>query len=315
MEEILHHILGELSPDQVEGLDLDARYLADMGFDAIDHFGGLERFMQLRELSVAGQDIESWHGLPGLSLLQEVDLSDNELDNFENAPDLPELVNLDLSLNQFRSLEGIPFWPALKTLNLGHNQLSSLAGLELPQLETLTISGNKPLQSLELLQNLSRLKSCYATGLLVRDWKWINSLNLERLSFSPTSSQRLAEIGTCNSLLQLSVSLGRCSGSISFSALPNLNILSISKGKNVTELKLPESPLTTLSITFCGIETLPAIPDKSNLHSLDLRFNELVDLPDFSSFPVLKDVYLEGNPLSPEVKQQMDVRPMINWYL
>lgn len=315
MEKILQHILGELSPDQVEGLDLDARYLADMGFDPIHHFGGLERFAQLRELSVAGQEIDTWKGLPKLDLLQSVDLSDNELDSFQDAPDLPGLISLDLSLNHLRNFEGIPNWPALTTLNLGHNQLSSLEGVELLRLETLTISGNKQVQTLEPLQALPTLKCCYAAGLLVPDWSWIGGSNLEMLSFSPTSSPRIREVGTCDSLLQLSVNLSRCTDEVSFSALPNLEILSITKGKKISNMKLPESPLTTLSITFCGIQTLPFIPNRSLLHSLDLRFNELKSLPDLASFPALKDVYLEGNPLSLESKRQMDVRPSIRWHL
>lgn len=315
MELILQNILGELAPEQVEGLDLDARYLADMGFDPIDHFGGLERFSQLRELSVAGQDIGSWKGFPEMPLLQGLDLSDNELDSFEDAPDLSGLLSLDLSLNHLRNLKGIPSWSTLKILNLGHNQLSSLQGLELAQLEILTISGNKPLQTLEPLQALPSLKCCYAVGLLVPDWNWTAVSNLETLSFSPTSSARISEVGTCKSLRQLSVYLNRCTEDISFSDFPNLNILSISKGKKITQMNLPDSPLTTLSITFCGIQKLPHIPNKSALHSLDLRFNELTNLPDFSSFPALKDVYLEGNPLGPEVKKQMDVRPSIRWHL
>lgn len=315
MEEILNQILGELSPDQVEGLDLDARYLADMGFDPIDHFGGLEKFTQLRELSVAGQDIETWEGLPDLDLLQHLDLSDNELDSFRLAPNLPQLASLDLSLNHLVNLNGIPDWPELRTLTLGHNQLASLEGLERLQLDSITVSGNKRLSTLAPLYDLSGLKSCYATGLLVADWRWIRSSNLEVLSFSPTSAQRVSEIDAYDALQQLSVNLSRCSEDISFSAFPNLNILSITKGKTVSKIKLPSSPLTSLSITFCGIQTLPHIPHKSKLHSLDLRFNALVDLPDFSSFPALTDVYLEGNPLGPEVKKQMDVRPGIRWHL
>lgn len=315
MEEILNQILGELSPDQVEGLDLDARYLADMGFDPIDGFAGLEKFSQLRELSVAGQDIESWHRLPELPLLDRLDLSDNELDSFRQTPNLPQLASLDLSLNHLVNLEGIPDWPALRTLNLGHNQLSSLEGLELLQLDSITISGNKRLPTLGPLQDVRGLKNCYATGLLVPDWTWIRSSNLEMLSFSPTSSQRVSEIGAYDALQHLSVNLSRCSEEVSFDAFPNLNILSISKGKTVPKIQLPASPLSKLSITFCGIQALPHIRDKSQLHSLDLRFNELVDLPDFSSFPALTDVYLEGNPLGPEVKKQMDVRPGIRWHL
>lgn len=315
LEEILHHILGELSPDQVEGLDLDARYLADMGYDPIDHFGGLEKFTQLRELSVAGQDIETWKGLPRLNLLQHLDLSDNELDSLKGAPNLSGLLSLDLSLNHLQNLKYIPRWASLKTLNLGHNQISSLAGLELDQLETLTISGNKLLHSLEPLQRLPNLLSCYALGLLVPQWNWIANSQLKMLSFSPTSSKRVAEMGECDSLRQLSVNLSRCTEDISFSAFQFLETLSITKGKSVSNMIMPESPLTSLSITFCGVQRLPHIPQKSVLHSLDLRFNELTTLPDLTSFPALKDVYLEGNPLGSEVKKQMDVRPSIRWHV
>lgn len=315
MEIILQHILGGLPPEQVEGLDLDARYLADMGFDPIDHFGGLAPFTQLRELSVAGQNIDSWDGLESVSQLEELDLSDNELDSLRGAPNLPELIHLDLSLNQIRSLELIPDWPALKTLNIGHNQLTSLDGLEALSLESLTISGNKALSSLDMLPGLQDLTHCFATRLLVPDWSWVKESSLEVLSFSPTASHRITHLGSCATLRQLSVNLSRCTGDIRFPSLPSLDKLSITKGKGVGQIVLPEAPLSSVSLTFCGLDSVPPIPDSSALHTLDLRFNELTKLPDLSSFPALKDVYLEGNPLGLDVKKQMDVRPSIRWHL
>ncbi len=317
MEQLIKNILRDIFPHQVEGLDLDARYLSELGLEPVDHFGGLGGFNQLQDLSVAGQHIYSWKGLPSLPLLRNLELTDNDFENFEHAPDLPSLSHLDLSLNQLQNLQYMPEWPALTTLNLAHNLLQSLDGLQGRELEILVISGNKRLYNLAPLHEIRSLRQVYATGLAVADWAWLQDLpHLELLAFQPTSPSRIFALEHTPSLRNLTLHLSRCRHEVSIPHIPHLHSLSVTKGHSVHELVLPDAPeLEELSVTFCSLHRFPDIRRFPRLQSLDLRFCELEDIPDLSSLSQLQDVYLEGNPLNRSLFELMKTRTDIRWHL
>lgn len=314
LEKILTHILGDLSPEQVEGLDLDARYLSDMGYPSITRIEGLERFVALEELSLAGQQLLSWQGLPALPLLSTLILSDNELQDFDHAPDLPALTDLDLSLNMLMTLDGMPEWDQLRSLNLGHNQIPSLEALQGRQINRLVLSGNKRLKDLRTLTSLSGLKSLFATSLNIADWSWIRDSGIEEISVTPTSSSSVSSL-VSESISRLTLSLQKCEAVLDLTAFGNLTDLSMSKGREGLTIHLPDSDLRHLQISHSSLQTLPTIPRSSQLESLDLRHNLLTELPSLSSFPKLKDVYLSGNPLSTSFFSKVDLHPEVHWHL
>ena len=314
LEELLQKILGGIPPHEVEGLDLDAAYLADLGIPVVEKIAGLEPFDALQELSLAGHNLQSWQGMPALGELRKLDFSSNQIDTFEHAPDLPRLEVMDLSLNLLQDLDFLPPWHSLHTLNLGHNGLRSVAGLQGRKLRSLTLSGNRAITDLSPLAELPDLRICFANGLLVADFSWIGNTSLEQFTFRPTSANRIESLYLCPSLTHLTMNLSRCTGTVELPYLPNLQHLSLTKGKQVDHILLPECPaLQALSITFSGIEQLPDLSGFSRLRHLDIRFNQLGSLPDLSSFSSLSDVLLEGNPLSPDVHRQMADRPDIQW--
>ncbi len=316
LEELLQKILREIPPHQVEGLDLDAAYMADLELGPVDQFAGLEGFNALQDLCLAGHDIHSWQGLPNLPLLRNLDMGSNQLCDFLHAPDLPALQSLDLSLNLLQNLNDMPVWPQLRILNLGHNELRSLAGLEGRAIRSLTISGNRALQDLSVLQELPHLRVCLAKNLFVSDWSWVAAASLEELAFRPTASQRVAVLSDCASLQHLSLDLSRCEGSCEILPLPILRELILSKGSKLSNIQIGACPrLRFLSITFGGLKALPELACTERLEVLDLRFNELTHLPDLAQFPALKSVFLEGNPLSSDIRRQLTARPDISWVL
>ena len=104
--------------------------------------------MQLKNLSLANNEISAIENVQPLSTLEKLNLSRNRLASLEGLAVLHALVEVDVSFNCLQCVEAKHLPPLLQMLNVGSNciqQLSHIASLaHTSSLTSIRIAGNPP---------------------------------------------------------------------------------------------------------------------------------------------------------------------------
>ena len=99
------------------------------GLESISAVIGLQRFTNLRSLSLHGNHISAIEGLDGLHHLENLNLSSNRIRKVEGISHLSKLKVLDLSSNFIEDIQGFGGLTSLVRLVLAHNHIEKLRGL------------------------------------------------------------------------------------------------------------------------------------------------------------------------------------------
>jgi hypothetical protein len=104
--------------------------------------------VQLKNLSLANNEISAIENVQPLSTLEKLNLSRNRLASLEGLAVLHALVEVDVSFNCLQCVEAKHLPPLLQTLNVGSNciqQLSHIASLaHTSSLTSIRIAGDAP---------------------------------------------------------------------------------------------------------------------------------------------------------------------------
>jgi Leucine-rich repeat (LRR) protein len=124
---------------------------------------------QVRELTLADNELTSPLGLTAFSNLRSLDLSFNNISIVRGLP--PSLTHLNLSHNKIMHIFGFEKLLLLYELDLSDNQLLDMSGLFFnSEIRTLKLVNNN-IQSIDYLNNLERcvglLICCYLLAPLV----------------------------------------------------------------------------------------------------------------------------------------------------
>ncbi len=251
-------------------------------------------------------------GIGALSNLEELDVSENQLNRlppeigalknlrrlvlFRNrlrelppeVGNLVKLIELDVTFNNLEYLpESIKQMKSLQVLSASWNQLEDIpdALYQLTSLERLGLSGNR---LTNISPQIAQLKNLRYLGLV------------ENNLFSLPD-----EIGDLDKLISLSLTAMEIPESIyKLKALECLSLYNVPLASSEEFIQAVSSMPNLQSITLrrCGIKTLPRdVEGFLALRELDLRFNELTELPDWLfELPELKRLILVGNRFSTE---------------
>jgi Leucine-rich repeat (LRR) protein len=280
MEQFIREILAGEPARGVVDLCLDYELIGAQAGQRWTQFAGLSDCVDLEILSCSGHALHALHGLPPLPRLRQLCLSLNALETLAGFPPLPALEVLDLSHNLLSSLADLPASLTLKVLHAGHNHLQATSWLHnFPNLQDLTLSGNRGLRSLDGISTLQHLKSLFLRQCFVMRWDALAGLpHLEELSISPRAPQGLDVLAELPALHTLYIQATELRGGFTLPPLPSLTKLSIIGGS--------------------GLDTMEGFAHSPKLSSVNLRGNGLRAIPKgLDQLPDLQLLDLSDNPL------------------
>lgn len=307
---ISDNILTKLDhPAKIVDLALDWEHISSLLEKKWEKIPDLSAFTHLQKLSLAGHEIKTLEALPGR--LQQLDLSYNFLRHTQTLPVLTDLQELDLSFNELEDVSEIGACHSLTHLNLAHNFLKDLSALApLNKLELLAISGNRRLKDLSFVEGMQKLSVFYAKQLSLMDWEVLNGLvSLQALFISPLSLESLASFRSLPKLRTLHLSVNKVNEEGLIPQFPNLQELSIVKGKHLRRLNGIEQmeELVQLNLAQNQLEEVPLLKGLDQLETIDLRQNPLrsadalFDLSELKKLDI-RDTGLEGSVIKALIK-------------
>ncbi len=159
----------------------------------ITNLAGMEYLVDLKELNLAGNNIDDLTPLKKLVNLEEVCLSRNKVYDLSPLKELKNLRVLDLSFCNITNIKSLPVMPSLFQLDLSYNKLTDLQPLaKLRTLQELFLDDNnigkvEPLAQLTALQSLglqdNKIKDVAPLkGLVNLEWLGIKGNPVKNLS-------------------------------------------------------------------------------------------------------------------------------------
>ena len=152
---------------------------------------GLKKLIELKYLSLNGNNIREIAGLDTLVNLKHLDLSQNNIREIAGLDTLVNLKHLDLSQNNIREIAGLDTLVNLGDLNLLQNNIEFVSGLEnLTKLYRLNLSYNK-IKEIEGLENLTKLFELHINNNRISKMQGLE--NLEKLKFLSIKENAISE--------------------------------------------------------------------------------------------------------------------------
>ncbi|KAM7486960.1 hypothetical protein LguiA_002969 [Lonicera macranthoides] len=300
------HLSGKVSPSLLELNHL--KYL-DLSYNSFypspipEFIGSLSKLQHLN-LSYTFFVGRVPHQLGNLTNLRFLDLGFNDgyltVENLEWLSDLRLLRHLDLSyidLQKVDLLQSIDRLPFLSSLHLN---LCNLPGIISPSLH-LTNFSSIPLSIIHLSDN-------HFTNSSIYNWlfNFSSSLVDVDMSFNPLGGSIPDAFGNMMSLESLRLSNCAFEGEIPKSFKNLSRIRSLALDSNNLTGQLPELFQTLFASNKLNGSFLKHFGQSSPLEYLDLSDNELNgSLPDLTSFPLLRYLYLANNKIKGRVPESI----------
>jgi Leucine-rich repeat (LRR) protein len=300
---------------EVDGIYLDYEITRDLIPDPFTSLQGLEQFHRLEELSVTKHQIRNLQGLGDKPVLKKLILSNNEISSLSGIEACPQLEYLDVSINLLEGLDGLSTLSCLQELYAGHNLLPSADGLnQLQHLHTLSLSGNRNLQSLSGLADLPALRVLYLRNCRIKDWEKSTGIKkLQSLHCTFYRSEEMSFLRDLKALQKLDARLSGLQGEPAFSHLEKLVSLTISGTLDTEHMVLGPLPsLAELKISKSNVAHITWEGEFKNLKEVWLSETGLKDLSGIMRLPQLEKLHLGTHQFSSaQVKQFAASRPEV----
>mmetsp|Transcript_9327 Transcript_9327/g.20754 ORF Transcript_9327/g.20754 Transcript_9327/m.20754 type:complete len:391 (-) Transcript_9327:76-1248(-) len=240
---------------------------------------------RLKRLILIANCIEKIENLESLINLEHLELYQNLLKRIENISHLTNLTTLDLSFNKIRSISplGSCSFERLTRLYLSSNKIDVIEG----------ISHFRSLKMLELGSNRIRTVPSDVGQLVNLEELWLGKNKIDSMALPPLP--KLRHLSLQNNRLELW-------DATLFRNCPNLTHLYLGHN-NLPDLPAEFGLLTSLmevDLAKNAIATLRPLPEMEKLEELwlnDCQIADLAEVRHLASFPALKTVYLERNPM------------------
>ncbi|KAJ1367453.1 hypothetical protein KIN20_028364 [Parelaphostrongylus tenuis] len=136
--------------------------MLDLSHTRADHIPDLSRFSNLKDLALRTNLLKSMGpNLRSLINLVELDLYENQIESIENLETLSNLTRLDLSFNRIRQISGLSTLTKLARIYLVHNKITEIKGLDsLLDLELLELGDNR-INTIKNISHLTKLRELY----------------------------------------------------------------------------------------------------------------------------------------------------------
>ena len=245
--------------------------------EEIENLTGLEAATNLTSLNLSGNDFSSLTPLAKLVLLETLDLSENDISSISSLAKLTALTTLNLSMNRISSLTTLSKLTALTDLNLSENSISSLTSLSsLTALTTLNLSNNDRIRDVFPLVGLTALRTLNLDG--------NDDITNAKVLYP------LLQAGTA--ILPVSLMVPTTADIVVFenAALETAVRTALRLPKGYPVFKTGPDPikgiddLTSLTATRKAIDDLTGLEEATNLTTLDLGDNAIVNLGPLSGF-------------------------------
>ena len=241
--------------------------------DSIRTLQGIEHLINLRDLSLRGNQINDLAPLAGLKNLTTLSLSSNRIYDLSPLADMNNLTSLGLEDNHIQDLTGLDNLDSLTSLGLRNNLINDLAPLaELDNLEKLDLWYNR-IKDLTPLTNLNRLKELN----LGSEWRG--------------RIYDLSPLANLNNLTSLTLTNNKIED---LTPLANMN--------NLISLRLEDN----------YIEDLTPLAKLDSLEVLDLRLNPIFDLTPLAKLDRLKKLHVGNSREYRGLPGPLDLTPLAN---
>lgn len=261
----------------------DTEFIVQCG--RIKKLENLEGGANLKNLTLIASCIEKIENLDSNVNLEHLELYQNLLKKVDNISHLTKLTNLDLSFNKIRSCESLGScqFENLERLYLSSNKISDIEG----------VFHFKKLTLLELGSNRIRAMPLELGQLVNLQQLWLGKNRITSFSIPPLPALR--HLSLQNNRLEV----WEPSFFQNVSGLTHLYL-----GHN----NLPDLPdefslltdLKELDLAKNAITLVRPFPKLKNLEELWMNDNQITDLTEvqnLASYPALRTIYLERNPM------------------
>lgn len=255
-----------------------------------------DELWDITELSLpeAVTTLEDLHYFVGLTSLSISALPDSDLGFLELMPDLSSLTLSGCALTS-EQLAALRLAPGLTHLQLANCSLSTLAPLSaLTQLAVLDLSDN-------FISDLTPLSGCTALQELnlqsngVSDAAPLASLTALRiLNLSSNDLKDVSALSACTKLEELYLSGNKLTALDCISSMTVLRILEVAKNqlKNIGSVSMQ---LERFDASENALESIDGLEQVTTLHYININYNDVKVLPDFSSDCQLQRFYAAHN--------------------
>ncbi|MCL1819527.1 MAG: leucine-rich repeat domain-containing protein [Oscillospiraceae bacterium] len=231
----------------------------DLSRNNIVSLEALSGLVSLKTLVISGNNILDISPLAELVLLERLDFSQNAAESTGALSEMTNLRILNMSGNLISSLKGLEALRGLVTLDMSSNsvagkEMTYLAGLS--SLKELNISGNRGLEDISALGNLSKLEALTADNCSIKD---------------------LTELGGLSSLTFLSLNYNAIELLDGLEELESLNILWANRNEINSLRAVSLLPLIELHIEHNKLPSLVRIKDNETLKKVYAFGNPLTE--------------------------------------
>ena len=189
---------------------------------------GLEKAINLRDLSLPSNKIENIEPLRGLTSLTTLNLSANKIENVEPLKGLTNLTNLYLISNKIENIDLLRGLTNLKSLILGYNKIENIEPLKgLTNLTYLYLEGNK-IENIDALKGLTSLRNLILSNNKIENMEPLRGLiNLTNLSLFNNKIENIEPLKGLTNLTNLSLSSNKIENIDTLKGLTKLTELSL----------------------------------------------------------------------------------------
>ena len=282
---------NEIYKDEMEKITSIYAYRINTKETGID-LTGIEKAINLRNLSLYLNKIENIESLRELINLTSLNLGNNKIENIEPLRGLINLTSLNLENNKIENIEPLRGLINLITLALVNNKIENVEPLrELTSLTDLNLISNK-IENIEPLRNLTNLQKLYLSSNKIENLEPLRGLtSLRYLSLGNNKIENLESLKGLTNLTELYLNSNKIENIEPLRNLTNLQKLYLSSNKieNIESLR-GVTNLTSLSLYYNKIENIEPLKGLTSLTSLSLYSEEINAIPNTNKFnlPVLK---------------------------
>jgi Leucine-rich repeat (LRR) protein len=278
----------------------------DLYENRVTRLENMDTLTNLGKLVLCSNEINRIENLDGLKNLQELDLRMNKITAIENLDALTNLRILYLSFNGIERIENLDALKNLQTLYMSVTQIGKIEHLDsLTSLQHLYLGGAH-IKKIENLDALTGLTFLYLSNNEIPTIENLSSLtNLKTFNLGTNLISRIENLEELKHLQTLDLYANRINRLENLDQLKELQYLYLGNNQigmnGETVLEIP-STLSSLKELIIGgpaymnpgnIQHIRGIEHLKKIEKLEISYQNLIELPDFSSLTSLRSLHIE----------------------